>query len=107
MNISGTDSSLSHSWYLDSRVSNHMTSSPTKLQNVVPYIGTLTVQAANGDHLPITYVGDALGPLSLTNVFASPHLVANLVSVGLLVEDNYNVSFFSSGCVVHNQEWGE
>ena len=31
MNISGTDSSLSHTWYLDSGTSNHMTSSPTKL----------------------------------------------------------------------------
>ena len=32
MNILGTDSSLSHTWYLDSRASNHMTSSPTNEQ---------------------------------------------------------------------------
>ena len=69
MNISGTDSSLSHTRYLDSRASNHMTSSPTKLRNVVPYTGTLTVQTANGDHLPITSVGDTSGPLPLANVF--------------------------------------
>eukprot|EP00268_Persea_americana_P067636 TRINITY_DN9326_c3_g1_i4.p1 TRINITY_DN9326_c3_g1~~TRINITY_DN9326_c3_g1_i4.p1 ORF type:complete len:124 (-),score=14.68 TRINITY_DN9326_c3_g1_i4:24-395(-) len=43
MSISGTDSSLSHTWYLDYGASNHMTYLPTKLQNVVPYIGTLTV----------------------------------------------------------------
>lgn len=62
MIISATDSSLFNIWYLDSDASNHMTSSPTKLQNVVPYTGNLTVQATNGDHLPITYVGDTHAP---------------------------------------------
>ena len=51
INISGTDSPLSHTLYLDFGASNHMTSSPATSQNVVPYIGTLTVQTANGDHL--------------------------------------------------------
>lgn len=85
MNISSTDSSMSHTWYLDSRASNHMTSSPTNLQNVVPYTDTLTVQTANGDHLPITSVGDISGPLPLTNVLVSPYLATNLISVGQLV----------------------
>ena len=61
MNILGTDSSLSHTWYLDSGASNHMTSSPTTLQNGVPYTSTLTIQIANGDNLPITSVGDTPG----------------------------------------------
>ena len=100
MNISGTGSSMSHTWYLDSGASNHMTSSPTNLQNVVPYTGTLTVQTANGAHLPLTSVGDTSGPLRLTNVLVSPHLATNLVSVGQLVENNYNVSFSSSSCIV-------
>ncbi|KAJ8624002.1 hypothetical protein MRB53_032532 [Persea americana] len=107
MNIAGTDSSLSNTWYLDSGASNHMTSSPITLQNVIPYTGHLTVQATNGDHLPITSVGDTPGPLPLTNVFVSPHLATNWVSVGQLVENNYNVSFSSSGCVVQDQESGE
>ena len=81
-------------WYLDFGASNHMTSSVTKLQHVVPYNGNLTVQTANGDHLPITFVGDTPSPLPLTNVLVSPHLSTNLVSIGQLVEDNYNVSYF-------------
>ena len=100
MNIAATDSSLSNTWYLDSGASNHMTSSPIKLQNVVPYTGPFTVQAANGDHLPITSVGDTTGPLPLTNVLVSSHLATNLVSLGQLVENNYNVSFSSFGCIV-------
>ena len=84
-----------------------MTSSPTKLQNIVPYTGNLTVQTANGDHISITSVGDTPGPLQLTNVLVSPHLSTNLVFVSQLVEDNYKVSFSSSDCVVQNQELGE
>ena len=107
INISGTDSSLSHIWYLDSRASNHITSSPTNLQNVVPYTDTRTVQNANEDHLPITSVGDTSGPLPLDNVLVSPHLATNLISVSQLVENNYNVSFSSSGSVVQDPELGE
>ena len=81
MNFSGTDSLLSHTWYLDSGASNHMTSSPTTLQDAVPYTGNLIVQTANGYHLPIASIGDTLGPLPLANVSVSPHLVTNLVSV--------------------------
>ena len=103
MNISGTNLSMSHTWYLDSGTSNHMTSSPTKLQNVVPYTGNLSVQTANGDHLPITSIGDTSGPLPLlANVLVSPHLATNLISVGQLVKNNYNVSFSSFGCVVQD-----
>ena len=102
MHISGTGPSLSNTWYLDPGASNHMTSSPSKLHHIVPYTGTLSIQAANGDHLPIVSVGDALGPFPLTNVFVSPHLATNLVSVGQLVENNYKVSFSSSGCIVQD-----
>ena len=107
MNIASTESSLSNTWYLDSGASNQMTSSPIKLQNVVPYTGHLIVQAANGDHLPITSVGDTPSPLPLTNVLVSPHLATNLVSVGQLVENNCNVSFSPSGCVVQDRASGE
>ena len=69
-----------------------MTSSPITLQHVVPYTGNRTVQTTNGDHLPITSVGDPPGPLPLTNVLMSPRLDTNLVSLGQPVEDNY-VSF--------------
>lgn len=106
MHISGTGPSLSNTWYLDSGASNHMTSSPSKLYHVVPYTGTFSVQAANGDHPPIVSVGDAPGPFPLTNVFVSPYLATNLVSVGQLVENNYEVSFSSSGCLVQDQESG-
>ena len=37
----------------------------------------------------------------------SPQLAINLVSLGQLVENNYNVSFSSSGCVLQDQELGE
>ena len=81
-----------------------MTSSPTKLHHVVPYTGTLSVQAANRDHLPIVSMGTAPGPFPLRNVFVSPHLATNLVSMGQLIENNYKVSLSSSGCAMQDQE---
>ncbi|RWR90457.1 retrovirus-related Pol polyprotein from transposon TNT 1-94 [Cinnamomum micranthum f. kanehirae] len=73
-------------------------------QMIINALSSMNISAANGDHLPIVSVGDAPGPFPLTNIFVSPHLATNLVSVGQLVENNYNVSFSSSGCVVQDQE---
>ena len=55
---------------------------------------------AGGEHLPIVVVGDASNSMPLKHVFLSPSLTTNLISVGQLVDDDCNVHFSRSGCVV-------
>ncbi|KAF7140818.1 hypothetical protein RHSIM_Rhsim06G0128500 [Rhododendron simsii] len=94
-------------WYVDSGVSNHMTFSSTQLANIKPYVGNLQIQTANGEVVPIKAMGDIPHTLPLHNVFHTPRLASNLISVGQLVDDNCNVSFSKSGCIVQDQASGK
>lgn len=105
--LSGNASSLFPTWYLDLGATNHMTSSPTTLPNIVPYSDNLIAQTTDGENLSIATIGDASGLLPLINVFMSPRLTTNLVSDGQLIENNRTVSFSTSGCVVQDQKSGE
>ncbi|TXG68000.1 hypothetical protein EZV62_009275 [Acer yangbiense] len=104
--LTGKDVSSSL-WYIDSAASNHMTSSLAPLANVKPYVGNMQIRTANGETLPIKSVGDIPHTLPLTNVFHAPDLTSNLISVGQLVDENCNVSFSTSGCVVQDQDSGK
>ena len=91
----------SKSWYFDSGASNHMTNTIVRLSNIINYDGNLKINTANGSSLPISVVGDLSS--SLTDVFVSPDLSTNLIFVGQLVDNNCNVHFSRSGCVVQDQ----
>ena len=67
-------------WYVDSGASNHMTNNPTALCHVRPYAGQSSIQTANGSSLPIVAIGDASS--KFTDVFLTPQLSTNLISVG-------------------------
>ena len=67
----------------------------------------LKKQTANGGIVPITAFRDIPGPIPLKSVFLCPNLTSNLLSVGQLVENNCNISFSSSGCVVQDQMSGK
>ena len=99
LGISGKINSPSQ-WYFDSGASNHMTSSSKHFSKLKPYDGQIQVHAANGTTIPITSVGDIAHSLPLHDVFCSNNLSTNLISVGQLVDNNCNVSFSSSGCLV-------
>ena len=83
-----------------------MTSSSTHLSNMQPYNGNLQVHTVDGQKLPMTALGDVIHSLPLKNVFLSPHLITNLLFVGQLIDDNCNVSFSRSGCVMQDQASG-
>lgn len=102
LGISGKSSS---SWYFDSGASNHMTSNAQFLTNIKKYFGNLKIHTADGNQLPITATGDISS--SLTNVFVSPGLTSNLISVGQLVENDFQVQFSQSGCLVQDQQTGK
>ncbi|RVW59204.1 Retrovirus-related Pol polyprotein from transposon RE1 [Vitis vinifera] len=103
--LSGNHTISSKPWYFDSGASNHMTNIVLSLSNVRNYDGNLKINTIDGSSLPISVVGDLSS--SLTNVFVSPNLSTNLLSVGQLVDNNCNVNFSRSGCVVQDQVSGK
>lgn len=58
------------------------------LHDVCKYDGKQHIQIANASTLLITVIGN-MGS-SFTNVFMSPDLSINLISIRQLVEDNYS-----------------
>jgi hypothetical protein len=101
LGLSCKNLSTSSPWYFDFTASNHMTNNVTSLTNVNEYFGNLKIHTADGSHLPIMTTGDVSS--SLTDVFVSPGLTTNLVSVGQLVENDCKLEFSKSGCVVQDQ----
>ena len=85
-------------WYFDSGTSNHMTNTVVPVSNIRNYDGNLKINTVDGSSLPISAGGDLSS--FLTNVFVSLDLSTNLISVGQLVDNNCNVHFSRSGCVV-------
>ena len=94
----GNHTVSSKPWYFDSGASNHVTNTVLSLSNVRNYDGNLKINTTDGNSLPISVVGDLSS--SLTDVFVSLDLSTNLLSIGQLVDNNYNVNFSRSGCVV-------
>ena len=103
--LSGNASLPSSPWYFDSGASNHMTNNVVALTNVTNYSGNLQIHIANGNNLPISTIGDIFS--SLTNVYVSPDLTSNLISVGQLVDNDCRVEFSKSGCLVKDQHLGK
>jgi hypothetical protein len=103
--LSGNVSPPSSPWYFDSGASNHMTNNVAALTNVTNYSGNLQIHTADGNKLPITAIGDISS--SLTNIYVSPDLTNNLISVGQLVDNDCRVEFSKSGCLVQDQKSGK
>jgi len=99
--FSGNYKFPSKPWYLNSSASNHMTDTIASLSNVRNNDGNLKINTTDGSSLPISALGD-LSP-SLTDVFVSPDLSTNLIYIGQLVDNNCDVHFSHSGCVVQDQ----
>jgi len=98
LGLSGKTSLPSSPWYFDSGVSNHMTNNVVALTNVTNYSGNLQTHTADGNNLLITTIGDISS--SLTNVYVSPDLTSNLISIGQLVDNDCRVEFSKSSCLV-------
>ena len=84
-----------------------MTHSSANMTHIKKYDGDLCINTADGGSVPITVVGQVLHSLPLHNVFLSPRLTTNLLSVGQLVDSNCSIFFSRSGCVVQDQVSGK
>jgi hypothetical protein len=83
-----------------------MTGSSDLLCNLREYSGTQNIRIANSSNLLIIAIGD-IGP-SCPYIFVSPGLSANLISVGQMVDNNWdmhpdyhNLHTFGCVCFVH------
>ena len=80
-------------WLLDSTCCNHMTSSP----NVVSSHTSTplpTIYTANGSPMHVSHLGNVSTPtLSVSNVYQTPQLTHNLLSVGKLTELGFSLTF--------------
>jgi hypothetical protein len=65
------------------------------------YYGSSHIQIANGSHLAINEVGDI--NRSFRDVYVSHGHSTSLISVGQLVDNNYDVHFSRDGCLMHDQ----
>jgi hypothetical protein len=101
----GVISANDKTWLMDSAASNHMTNNENELCNVQKYMGNQHIQVANGDNLPISSIGDL--DLNFKDIFVSPKLSANLLSVGQMVENNCEIRFNHNGCCVQDQVSGK
>ena len=104
LGIQGKSSNVSRPWFLDSGASNHMTGSSEYLNNLHSYHGNQKIQIADGNTLSITDIGDINS--DFRDVLVSPGLASNLLSVGQLVDKNYDVNFSRDGCLVQEQVSG-
>jgi hypothetical protein len=82
-----------------------MTNIVVPFSNVRNYKGNLKINIVDGSSLSISVVGDLSS--SLTDIFVSPDLSTNLIYVGQLVDNNYDVHFSRFGCVVQDQVLGK
>lgn len=75
------------------------------LHNVHTYNGAQNIKISYGNTLSIFFVVDISS--SFRDVFISLWLVSNLIPVGKLVDDNYNVNFSRDGCSMKDQASGK
>lgn len=78
-----------------------MTNTTSPLNNVRRYDGHQKIHTANGNSFPMRAIGDI--SKFLTYIFESPSLSINLISVGQLVDQDFNVKFSHDGCVIQDQ----
>ena len=77
--LSGNHTVFSKPWYFDFGASNHMRNFVLSLSNVRNYDGNLKINTTDDSSLPISAIGDLSS--SLTDVFMSPDLSKNLISI--------------------------
>jgi transposase InsO family protein len=95
-------------WLLDSGCSNHMTGNKKFFSSIDC---SATTEIKLGDHTPVPAEGKGLVPVLtkqnqrkvIEDVFYVPNLKVNLLSVGQLMQNGYDVQFHGSSCVIYDK----
>ncbi|OMO51543.1 hypothetical protein CCACVL1_29719 [Corchorus capsularis] len=98
-------------WIADTGAHSHLTNDPGNLINVRPYKGSSRIMVGNGKRLKITHIGDASisrgsSQLLLKNVLVVLDIIANLISIGQLLDDSPGIFiiFSPSGFVIKDKQ---
>ncbi|GAV72882.1 hypothetical protein CFOL_v3_16370 [Cephalotus follicularis] len=96
-----------NTWLIDSACCNHMTSDP-KLFTCKPVVHNgPTIHTANGSSMHVTYTGTVQTQnFSIPNTYLVPQLSLNLLSVGQLCDNGYDLLFSRHGCVIQDSQTG-
>ena len=103
-------------WFVDSGVTNHITSNVKNLSLHAPYNGNDKVSIGNGKQLSMSNVGlghlstqtTPVSTISLPNVLHVPTMKKNLISVSQLTRDHDLIDEFnSSSCLIKDKSTGE
>ena len=96
----------SQDWYIDSGASNHMTCNSTWFASKQPLSTSQDVITGDNSRHPITHIGQVPVTLQdssitgLKEVLCVPSIARNLISMGQLVDQNYDVIFNQKGCLI-------
>lgn len=87
----------SHDWLIDSGASVHVTGNRDTLSKVVPYASSSNVITASGARIPVAGKGDTKigGNKVVKKVLYVPGMTRNLLSVGQLTDEGYDIYFNS------------
>ena len=91
-------------WILDSGASQHLTGSKQSLMDLVPN-NSVRVTIADGTELKATHVGklEIEGIGTVDNVFYTPGLETNMLSIGKLSENGYKIAFEKDKCSIRGR----
>ena len=96
--LSGMSSS---SWLMYFACCNHMTPHSSLFSELKPAPHPLNIRTANGSAMSGHNIGFiSTSNLSVSEVFNVPDIFYNFFSVGQLVELDYRIIFYYSGCIV-------
>lgn len=85
----------------------------TNISDTKPYTGNEQIIVGNGQQLSISSIRlialetPRNQSLSLSNVYFVPHLSANFLSIGQVVDDGYSIHFTSFSCIIHDRRTGK
>ncbi|MCH96509.1 serine/threonine protein kinase SRPK1, partial [Trifolium medium] len=98
--LSTQEGVISHSWYLDSGCSRHMTGDKQLFQSLTPHDGGLVGFGGN-QKSKITGIGTVgNSSLSISDVWLVDGLKHNLLSISQLCDSDYEVKFDKTSCTV-------
>jgi hypothetical protein len=97
LGLSSKPFSTSFHWHFDSLNFNYMINIAYYLTNIHNYTNNLKIYTVDGNQLPIMATSD-MSPI--INAFVSFSFNTNLILAGQLIDNDCNMKFSKSGCVM-------
>ncbi|GAV85907.1 hypothetical protein CFOL_v3_29341 [Cephalotus follicularis] len=97
-----------NTWLTDSACCNHMTSDSQLFTSKPIVHHGPTIHTANGSSMHVTYTGTVkTQSFSIPDTYLVPQLSLNLLSIGELCDNGYDLFFSRHGCVIKDSQTGQ